>query len=169
MAFNDLKSLTLENANIRFRNFSGKEDQWGNEYRTFNVDIPDELVPELEKASWPVKAYKVREEGDKPQYFIKVRASFKYEDKSPEVILITDKGRKIKIKEEGIHKLDSYVLTDIDMTLVPSFRRDRATGKWVDTPTIYLSEFYAKLVESKLAKKYGAFDEDEESDEEPWD
>lgn len=163
-----LKRLELENVNIKFSNFSGKEDTYGNNYRTFNVDIPQELEEELIEANWPLKHYKVRGEDEILQGYLKVRVSYKYEDKAPDIFLETSSGRKMKINENRVHKLDNYELTNIDMELVPSYTRDRATGEWRDTPTIYLGTMYATLVESRLAAKHEVY-YDDEPDDAPWD
>lgn len=167
MAERRLKKLELENVNIRFSNFAGREDNYGHNYRTVNVDIPLELEDELEEAGWPLKHYKVRNEDEIPQGYLKVRVSFMYEDKAPDIFLSTASGRKMKVKESTVHKLDKYTLKDIDMELESSYSRDKTTGQWRETPTIYLTTMFATLIESRLAAKHGLYDEDPE--EVPWD
>lgn len=104
------ENVIIENAQIRFRNFSGTKTEFnkaGN--RQFSVFLPQETSDILEEAGWYVKHKPPRNEGDDPRNQLDVTVMF---GKYPPVIkLISHDGAESYLNEENVGILDSV---DID-------------------------------------------------------
>lgn len=140
--------LTIENARILFRNFSGRPGRYNAEgIRNFCVIIDDELAERLDKEDWNVKWLKPRDEGDIPQAYIPVRVSYK--NFPPRVILITS-NNKTELDEDNINILDFAEIVYVDLIINPSVWdvNDKTGVK------AYLRSMYVTIAEDDLENKY---------------
>lgn len=153
MAKND-GQLIIENAQIIFRNFAGKEGMYNAEGdRNFCVLLDDKLADSLIKDGWNVKTLKAREEGDTPQAYI--QASVKYRGRNgntvrpPTIVMITSKGRT-SLSEEECELLDWVDIANVDLILRPfQWAVNGKTGV-----KAYLKSIYITIMEDELQLKY---------------
>ncbi len=141
-------NLTIENAKILFRNFSGLEGRFNLEgRRNFCVLLPNDDALQLKEDGWNVKWLKPRDEEDTEQAYLKVNVS--YNKYPPIVFLIRDK-KKTEIDEDTIHILDWADITLVDVEINPSsWDMNGKTGI-----KAYLKTMYITLAENELEKKY---------------
>lgn len=146
--------LLMENAQIIFRNFSGKEGMYNAEGdRNFCVLLDEEMAERLRTEGWNIKSLRAREEGEEPQAYIQV--SVKYRGKSgnavrpPSVVMVTSKGRS-KIGEDLIEMLDWVDIAQVDL-IIRSFEW-AVNGK--TGIKAYLKSIYITIQEDALALKY---------------
>lgn len=108
------ENVTIEDAQIRFRNFSGTKTEFnkaGN--RQFSIFLPQDTADILEEAGWYIKRKPPRNEGDDPRNQLDVSVMFgKY---PPIVKLISHDGTESYLNEENVGILDSV---DIDHATV---------------------------------------------------
>lgn len=143
-----LERVTIENARLAFRNFSGKETAYNADgRRNFCVLLDEEAGENLTRLGWAVKWLQPREEGDEPQAYIKVNVSYK--TTPPEVYMINSAGKTI-LNEDGIHVLDWVEFVNVDLIISP-YNWD-VNGK--QGVSAYLKKMYATIAEDELAKKY---------------
>lgn len=111
------KPITIENADIAFRNFAGREGQYNAEGdRNFCIILDEENATLLSKEGWNVKALKVRDEGDEPRFYIQVSVNFK--GRPPKLSMVNSKGRTI-ITEAECEILDWVDIKQADVILNP--------------------------------------------------
>ena len=106
--------VTIENAQIRYRNFSGTKTEFnkaGN--RQFSLFLPEETASILEEAGWHIKHKPPRNEGDDPRHQLDISVMF---GKYPPIIkLISHDGTESYLSEESVGILDNV---DIDHATV---------------------------------------------------
>ena len=152
MAAND-GNLLMENAQILFRNFAGKEGLYNAEGdRNFCVLLDDETAQSMINDGWNVKELKPRDD-DPPQKYIQV--SVKYRGRSgakvrpPRIVMITSKGRT-DLTEDETELLDYVDIAKVDLIVRPF--QWAVSGK---TGTkAYLQSLYITIAEDALALKY---------------
>lgn len=111
------KPITIENADIAFRNFAGREGQYNAEGdRNFCIILDEENANLLSEEGWNVKALKVRDEGDEPRFYIQVSVNFK--GRPPKLSMVNSKGRTI-ITEAECEILDWVDIKQADVILNP--------------------------------------------------
>ena len=144
------KKLTIENAHIFYRNFSGKPSQYntaGN--RNFCVEIPNqELADILAAEGWTIKQRGGKEEGDEPMNYTQVKINFNGY-KPPKVIMICGRNQQI-LTEETIDLLDSAEIENVDLIINPSeyeVRGAKGIKGYVDT-------MYVTIEQNVLDAKY---------------
>ena len=153
--------VTLENARVKWKNFSGNPTDINpaGGRRNIGIYLPDEAAIDMKNKGWNVKIEKKNEETDPDVYYIEARINFKTDDNSssmdPKVFMVT--GRKInRLTQSMVHELDENRITSIDVTLNPSFWDMR--GK--SGITAYVDELYATIERSVLGNKYAELEED---------
>lgn len=109
-------TLTIENARIIFRNFTGEEGQYNRAGdRNFCVLVDPDMAGELLANGWNVKELKAREEGDAPQPYIPVSVSFT--GRPTLIVMITPPNHRTHLDEETVAILDWADLAVVDLVL----------------------------------------------------
>ena len=149
MAERVTEQLTIENADILFRNFSGKQTQYnaaGN--RNFCVIIPsEELASKMAADGWNVKYLQAREEGDPDRPYIQVNVSFG--GRPPLIKLITSDGQTT-LDESTVDMLDWADIKNVDLIVNPY--NWSVNGK--HGVKGYVKSLYVTIQEDEFAKKY---------------
>lgn len=145
------ENLYFENAQITFRNFSGRPTKYQRQegVRTFSVLIDDpDMAQQLSDAGWNVRILRPRNEGDAPMHCIDVAINFNFW-KKPEVYMICD-GHKTRLDEEDLDVLDGADIITCDIVLRPRLWDDDG----VTRIKAYLQELYVTIQQSRFAAKY---------------
>ena len=142
------ETVTIENARLLFRNFSGKEGQYNRAGdRNFAVLLDDKTAEMLSNADWNVRTLKVREEGDAPQPYITVAVSYK--GRPPRVVMIGSRGRT-DLGEEEVEVLDWVDIANVDLIIRPyEWTVNGKTGV-----KAYLKSIFVTIDEDDLERKY---------------
>ena len=143
-----LSSVTIENAEINFRNFEGIEGDMNRAGdRNFAVFMDPELGTKLDADGWNVRYTKIREEGDIPVPYMKVKV--KFGDYPPQITLISSEGRTI-LSEDEVHILDIINIKTVDMVITPyCWTMNNTSGV-----TAYLRKMFITMDEDALDLKY---------------
>jgi hypothetical protein len=144
-------TLTIEGAQIIFRNFAGKEGKYNREGdRNFAVLFsPDDtrIVEKLAADGWSLKYLTAREEGDVDRPYLQVSVSFK--GRPPRVVMLTSRGRT-NLREDEIEILDWADIENVDLIVRPY--------EWVvaDKSGVkaYLKSIFVTIREDALELKY---------------
>ena len=148
MARNE-QQIMVENAQLAFRNFEGKEDQYnraGN--RNFAILLPPELADQLRRDGWNVKTLKAREEGDVEQPYIQVNVGYKVAP--PTIVMITKKNRTF-LTEDEVALLDSADIKTVDLIFTP-YNWSMPNGS--SGIKAYLKKMFVTIEEDALDLKY---------------
>lgn len=142
-------NIKIENARVRFKNFSGKEGKYNPAgRRNFCVLLDEEDAQSLFEEGWNVKYLQPKDKnGDDPQAYLPVAVS--YANIPPKVYLVTSK-QKTLLDEETIGMLDWGEFESFDLVIRPyNYDVNGKTGV-----KAYLKTLYANLVEDEFADKY---------------
>ncbi len=141
-------NITVENARIGFRNFTGKESQFNRAgSRNFCIFLEPELATTLGSDGWNVKFLKPRDPDEDPQAYLPVEV--KYLSYPPKITLITGTGRQF-LDEDTVNILDWAEIEAVDLIVRPyNWELNGKTGV-----KAYLKTMYVTIVEDELAKKY---------------
>ena len=141
-------NIVMENAQIRFRNFSGKEGRFNPEgRRNFCVLLTDDIVDNLIRDGWNVKYLNPRDEDEAPQPYIQVAVNF--DNIPPKVWLITSRGKTL-LDEESVNMLDWAELQSVDLIIRPyQWEMNGKTGI-----KAYLKSGYFTIAEDEFESKY---------------
>lgn len=146
----EAKTFMVEDAQLIFRNFSGKEGQYNRAGdRNFAVILDTKTASIMEKDGWNVKYLEPREEGDPPTPYISVTVSFK--NRPPRVVMITSSGRT-NLNEDSISVLDWADVQTAD--LIARAYEWEVNGK--TGIKAYLQSLFITIEEDELERKYGA-------------
>lgn len=142
-------TLIMENAKIRFRNFSGRPDEFTREGdRSFALVIDDEdLVNKLKEDGWNVRMRMPKNDGEDPWYYLKVKVNFG--GFPPKIIEVTSRNR-VSLNEETVGILDSAELKSVDVEISP-YHWEIGGRSGI---TAYLKTMYATIEEDPFAAKY---------------
>lgn len=156
--------LTIENAQLAFRNFAGKEGQYNKEGdRNFCILLTEEEAKLVENAGYTgVKRLKPREEGEIGTAYIQVAVNFK--GKPPKLSLINSKGR-VHISEAECEILDWVDIANADVIINPYAWS--VSGK--SGVKAYLKNLVITMDEDELDRKYADVpDADPDEEEVPF-
>lgn len=142
-------TLIMENAKIRFRNFSGRPDDFTREGdRSFALVIDDEdLANKLKEDGWNVRMRMPKNDGEDPWYYLKVKVNFG--GFPPKIIEVTSRNR-VALNEETVGILDSAELKSVDVEISP-YHWEIGGRSGI---TAYLKTMYATIEEDPFAAKY---------------
>lgn len=140
--------LEIENAQIRFRNFSGNEGKFNAKgIRNFCVLLDQRTAEMLKQDGWNIHYLKPRDENEPEQAYMQVRVSYL---KIPPQVFLMNNGRKTTLMEDTVHILDWAEIQSIDLVINGS--------KWdVNGKTgvkAYLKRAYVTLVPDRFGEKY---------------
>ena len=140
--------ITIEDARIIFRNFSGKPSEYNKTgARTFCVLLDPRIANELADDEWNVKWTRPKNEDDDPIPYLQV--TVRYDRYPPKIVAITSKGRTV-YSENQVMVLDFADIKKIDMTIT--------SYKWSDerkpNRKAYLKNMFVTLEEDELELKY---------------
>lgn len=152
MAEEEDRTFMIEDAQIIFRNFSGREGPYNRSgVRNFAVKLSPEDAAGLSADGWNVKVLQPKEEGDEEQPFIKITVSYKR--KPPRIVLLTEKART-NLDEGTLEVLDWADIEHVDL-IARAYEWD-FNGK--QGRSAYLKSLFVKIKEDALERKYGVND-----------
>lgn len=145
---NDAKTFMIEDCQIIFRNFEGKEGQYNRKGdRNFAVILPQDVAKVMLKDGWNVRYLPVREEGDEETPYITVAVNFK--NRPPRVVMLTSRART-NLDEETVEVLDWANIEKADLIC--------RAYEWVvgDKSGVkaYLQSLFVTIEEDALERKY---------------
>lgn len=112
-----MANLTIEDAKIFWKNFSGRGSQYNAEgSRNFCVEIDNVTAQQLKADGWNVKYSEPREEGDEPSAYIPVEV--KYGAYPPKIYLVTSKNQTL-LDEDTVGELDRQEIERVDLIINP--------------------------------------------------
>ena len=143
-------TLLIDDAQIRFRNFSGEPGQFNAAgRRNFHVLLPPDVAQALKAQGFNVKYLEPREEGDIPQAHLKVNVKMDG-NIPPKIFVINSKGRR-QLTEDMVGMLDWADFAKIDL-IFSRYKRDWPDGR--TTVTAYLQTFFGTIREDELELRY---------------
>lgn len=160
MTRNNVPNVNIENAKIRFRNFTGEPTKFNKVggKRTFSVVLEPETAQALMEDGWNVKTWEP-EGSDEPLYHLPVEAS--YNLYPPKIYMISG-NKKTLLTEDTIAALQYAEFSNVDLIIRPYCWE--VQGK--SGVKAYVKSMYVTIVEDEFEKKYRDLDNDEETDDE---
>lgn len=155
-----LPPVTIENAQIIYRNFAGKKTMYNTDgKRRFSVVLDPETASKMRADGWNVRVKEPREEGDDAFFHIEVSLNFGV--KPPKVVMLTSSGRTY-LDESSVEVLDYAEFQLVDIVINPyAWEVNGKTGI-----KAYLKTMFATIFEDDIEKKYGMGDPAIHGDEE---
>lgn len=156
MARTDVPNISIDNAQIRFRNFTGeptKFDKAGGK-RTFSVILDAEMADKLRDDGWNVKSWEP-EGADEPIYHLPVEISYKIYP--PKVWMISG-NKKTMLQEDTISALQYAEFTKVQLIIRPYCWE--VNGK--SGIKAYVKAMYVTIEEDEFEKEYRNFEDDDE-------
>lgn len=147
------KTFMVEDAQIIFRNFAGKEGQYNREGdRNFCVILTEDVAKQMEADGWNIRYLEAREEGDEDTPYIQVAVNFN--NRPPRVVMLTSTTRT-QLSEESVEVLDWADVKTAD--LIARGYEWSVNGK---TGTkAYLQSLFITIEEDALERKYSIHDD----------
>lgn len=147
------QDISIANAKIGFRNFSGKEGKFNPAgKRNFCVFLDKDVAERLAADGWNIRWLRPRNEDEESQAYMQVEVSFK--NIPPTVVQITHRG-KTRLDEDTVGGLDWAELANVDLIIRPyNWQVNASTGV-----KAYLKAMYVTLNEDEFAEKYDALPE----------
>ncbi len=142
------RKLSVENAKIIFRNFSGKESKFNRAGdRNFSVVFDREQGEELRDEGWNLKILAPRDEYEEASYAMPVKVQFgKF---PPKIYLISGRTRQT-LNEDTISCLDYAEIENVDIIIRPyNWEVNGKTGV-----KAYVHTMYVTIEEDRFASKY---------------
>lgn len=143
-----LSNISIENAHIIFRNFSGEESKFNKKgSRNFGAVLDVDLAAMMKKDGWNIKELPPREDGDIPTYWLPVSVVFGHIP--PKIILVTS-NNMAPLDETTVNQLDYAEIANVDMIVRPyCWKVNGSSGV-----KAYLKTMYVTIVEDEFASKY---------------
>lgn len=144
--------ITIEDAQIRFRNFEGKEGRYNKEgERNFILLLEPDLAKQMYADGFNIKQLKPRDEDEAPQDYVQVKVNFKTipGQRPPRVVMVTGRG-KTTLDESTAQILDWADIAKVDLIIRP-YHWDINGNTGV---TAYLYSIFVTINEDELDMKY---------------
>jgi len=146
------KTFMVEDAQVIFRNFEGKEGQYNRAGdRNFAVILPLDVGEQMLKDGWNVKYLQAREEGEIDTPYISVAVN--YNNRPPRVVMISSTGRT-PISEDMVETLDWADFRNVD--LIARGYEWTVNGK--SGIKAYLQSMFVTIEEDELERKYASME-----------
>lgn len=158
------QNITIENARIGFRNFSGKEGRFNPAgRRNFCVFLDTDIATRLEADGWNVRWLEPKEEGDDRQAYLQVAVSFDHI--RPKILMMTGSNKTL-LDEQTVGALDWAEIGEIDLIIRPyNWIMHAGTKSETSGVKAYVKSMYIQLVEDKFEKKWANAPVDEDVSE----
>lgn len=134
-------SLTIEGAQILFRNFAGAERPMNDEgKRNFCLLLAENVAAALDQDGWNIKRLRPRDDEEIGTPFVKV--TVKFGSRPPRIVLLSSKGRQVL--EEDMAMLADWVdVKHVDVTIRPyswEVRGEKGVSAYLKTIYIIVNE-----------------------------
>lgn len=148
------RTLNIENASLRFRNFSGRETEYNRAgIRNFCIVIDDpQLAEEMKNDGWNVKERQSSVDEDAVMHYINVVVNCDSEIAPPRIWLITSKKKRLLTPEE-FGDLDTAEIRSADIVINP-YRWTVGSKMGIKA---YLKDAYITIEEDMFAAKYDIY------------
>ena len=114
-----LKNFSIEDAEIIFRNFSGRGGTYNSEgSRNFCVVLDPKDAVAMKRDGWAVRYTKPRDEEEEGRPYIQV--SVKYGDYPPKIYMVTSKNQTL-LDEDTVGELDRVEIEKVDLIINPYY------------------------------------------------
>jgi len=160
--------LEIENATIRFRNFSGRETEYNPKgRRNFAVFLDEDTANVLADDGWNIRWKKAKEEGDPDIPYLQVAVRYDNE-RPPQIYRVCGDNMTLE-DEDTVGDLDYAEIENVDLIIVPSvWNVGNKSGI-----KAYLSKAWITIHASRFDKKYAnyarkAIDYDPDDEETPF-
>ena len=146
------KSFKIEDAQIIFRNFAGKESQYNREGdRNFSVILDPDTAAQMDRDGWNVKQLNPREEGEEGAFYIPITVRF--DNYPPKIVMLSSTARTL-LDEDRVEVLDYTDILTVDLIANGS---DWAVNGKTGTKA-YLKTMFVTIDEDDLERKYAIDD-----------
>ena len=144
-----IDNATLNDVQIRFRNFSGNQGQYNAlGQRNFCALLPEDTAEAMARDGWNVKYLKPRKKDDVPQAYIKIKVNFSG-PRPPKIYMINSRGR-VQLGEDMVAILDWADFAKVDLIISP-YKYDVNGNQGV---TAYLQTIFCTIREDELELRY---------------
>jgi len=137
-------ALTVEDAHLRYKNFSGVGGDYNSEgKRNFNLVIDDpEFAQQLNEEGWHVRFKEPRDPQDVGMYLLKVNVNYEAR-KQPEIWMHDELGRMTPrlLSEEDVGQLDTADIVSCDIQIRP-WKWVRGNDSGISAYLEYMHVFY---------------------------
>lgn len=111
------ETITIEDARIIFRNFSGRAGRFNNEGdRSFSLLLDEALANRLRDQGFNVKPLQNRDPDEPPRFHLPVKVSYK--GRPPRVVLLSGPNR-VALDQSTIGSVDFAEIEHADLTITP--------------------------------------------------
>ena len=149
-------TVTVENARLFFKNFSGKEGPYNREGdRNFCCELPEDVAEAMERDGWNIRYSKPQDEGDVASPYIQVTVRF--DIRPPRIVMIAD-NKRTNIDESTVDVLDYADIALVDLIIrARNWEHNGKTGI-----KAYLQTMFVTIREDELERKYAVYSGTEE-------
>lgn len=150
MAYRNIPNISIEDARIIFKNFSGKGSDFNAEgVRNFCLVLDEENADKLRADGWNVKERPPRDEDDAPLFYLPVSVAFSHVP--PKIVLVKGPGKLVRLDEDSVHILDTAYISKVDLTVTP-YQWELKSGK--SGVKAYLKTMYVTLDKDEFEDRY---------------
>ncbi len=150
-----IDDIEISDAQIKWAwsHFDGRADTFNDkgDYN-FQLILTPEQAKDLGDEGWAVREMPGFEEGDPPEYLLKVKISYRFE--APKIYIIKN-GRKMRAEEADLADIKRGVTEKINVIITPS--------RWVsgrDTGiSAYAKELYAYVKQSRFEAEIDQYED----------
>lgn len=150
---NTKEKITIENARLIYKNFSGKGTDYNAEGdRNFCIVLNEELAADLSERGFNVKTKLPKEgyEEQGPLNYLKVKVTLHFGDNRDADIYRIVGNKRVKLDEKTVGTLDWDDIVNVDLRIRPwNWTKGNRTGV-----SAFLDAMYVTVKEDALAAKY---------------